>query len=101
MPARCRAGTAVLAFQGPQIACPLRERSGLVSRDCLMPERRHFTQTQSLAERLAQEAKRLREEAKSLPAGPRREDTLRKARQAETGLHMNAWLTSPRLQPPD
>jgi hypothetical protein len=64
-----------------------------------MPRRR-FKQTQSLEERLAEEAKRLREEAKSLPPGAVREALLRRARQAETGSHMTEWLTSPGLRPP-
>lgn len=63
--------------------------------------RRRYNQTQSLEERLAQEAKRLREEAKSLPPGAGREALLRKARQAETGSHMSRWLSSPGLQPPE
>jgi hypothetical protein len=62
--------------------------------------RRRFKQTQSLEERLSEEAKRLREEAKLLPAGAAREALLRKARQAETGSHMSEWLSSPGLQPP-
>jgi len=65
-----------------------------------MKQRRRFTQTVSLEERLAEEAKRLREQAKTLPHGAQREDLLRKARQAETGSHMSEWLRSPGLQPP-
>lgn len=64
-------------------------------------ERRHFKQTRSLEERLSEEAKRLREEAKLLPPGAVREAMLRKARQAETGSHMTEWLTSPGLRPPE
>jgi hypothetical protein len=63
-------------------------------------DRRLFNQTQSLEERLADEAKRLRAEAKLLPAGAARDDLIRKARQAETGSHMSEWLRSPGLQPP-
>jgi hypothetical protein len=62
--------------------------------------RRRFQQTVSLEERLSEEAKRLREEAKSLPPGPGRDILIRKARQAETGSHMSEWLRSPELQPP-
>ena len=54
----------------------------------------------SLEKRLAQEAQRLREEAKLLPPGIVREDTLRKARQCETGSHISEWLRSPDLKPP-
>ena len=57
-------------------------------------------QTESLEARLAQEAKRLREEAKLLPPGAQRDELIRKARQAETGSHMTEWLTSPGLRPP-
>jgi tetraacyldisaccharide-1-P 4'-kinase len=65
-----------------------------------MQQRRRFRQTETLEERLADEAKRLLEEAKLLPAGPLREQVLRKARQAETGAHVSEWLRSPGLQPP-
>ena len=63
-------------------------------------DRRWFKQAKSLEIRLAEEAKRLREEAKSLPPGAVREALLRKARQAETGSHISEWLASPGLQPP-
>ena len=66
-----------------------------------MQTRRRFKQTVSLEERLAEEARRLREEAELLPHGPIREAALRKARQAETGSHMSEWLTSPGLKPPE
>ncbi|WP_334395111.1 hypothetical protein [Bradyrhizobium sp. AZCC 2289] len=63
--------------------------------------RRRFKQTKSLEERLSEEAKRLREKAKSLPPGAVREGLLRKARQAETASRINEWLSSPGLQPPE
>jgi hypothetical protein len=63
-------------------------------------ERRRFKQTLSLEVRLAEEAKRLRAQAKSLPPGAAREDLLRRARQAETGAHISEWLSSPELQTP-
>jgi hypothetical protein len=63
--------------------------------------RRRFKQTQSLEERLSEEAKRLRGEAKSLPPGAEREALLRKARQAETGSNISEWLSSPGLKSPD
>ncbi|MHC2288740.1 MULTISPECIES: hypothetical protein [Bradyrhizobium] len=65
-----------------------------------MLKRRRFKQTRSLEERLAEEAKRLREEARLLPHGPAREQVIRKARQCETGSHMSEWLKSPGLKPP-
>jgi hypothetical protein len=63
--------------------------------------RRRFAQTTSLEERLADEARRLREEAELLPHGPVRDAAIRKARQAETGSHMSEWLRSSGLQPPE
>ena len=63
-------------------------------------QRRRVKQIQSLEDRLAEEAKRLREKAKLLPPGAARETLLRKARQAETGSHISEWLRSPGLQPP-
>jgi hypothetical protein len=61
---------------------------------------RQFKQLKSLEERLSEEAKRLREEARLLPPGAAREALIRRARQAETGSHMSEWLSSPELQPP-
>ncbi len=63
--------------------------------------RRRFKQTKSLEERLSEQAKRLREEAKLLSPGAVREGLLRKARQAETASRINEWLSSPGLQPPE
>ena len=64
-------------------------------------QRRRFKQTEILEVRLAEEAKRLREEAKSLPHGAAREALLRKARQCDTGSHVSEWLRSPGLRPPE
>ena len=66
-----------------------------------MQHRRRFKHILSFEERLAKEAKRLREQAKALPPGVEREELMRKARQAETASHMNEWLTSPGLRPPE
>ncbi|MGY4282710.1 hypothetical protein ACVWXO_001930 [Bradyrhizobium sp. LM2.7] len=66
-----------------------------------MGARRRFSQSSPLEERLAEEAKSLREQAKKLPDGPQREALLRRARQNEVGAHMTEWLTSPGLQPPE
>ena len=63
--------------------------------------RRRFKQAVSLKQRLIEEAKRLREEAKLLPPGPDRDILIRKARQAETGSHMSEWLRSSELKSPE
>lgn len=65
-----------------------------------MERRRRFKQVQSLEIRLAEEAERLREQARKLPPCAERENLLRRARQADTGSHMSEWLRSPGLQPP-
>jgi hypothetical protein len=66
-----------------------------------MPQqRRHLRQVKSLEERLADEAKRLRGEARLLLPGAVREQLLRKARQAETGSQVSEWLRSPGLRAP-
>ena len=51
--------------------------------------------------RLAQEVLRVKEQIKSLPQGRERELLSRKARQLETTLHINEWLSSPGLKPPE
>jgi hypothetical protein len=61
-------------------------------------QRRRFKQSKSLEERLSEEAKRLRAEAKLLPPGAVRDEMIRKAQQAETGSRINEWLTSPGLR---
>jgi hypothetical protein len=66
-----------------------------------MIKRRRFKQTTTLEERLALEARQLRDAAARQPPGMKREDLLRKARQCETGSHMSEWLRSPSLQPPE
>jgi hypothetical protein len=63
-------------------------------------QRRHFTQIESLEVRLANEAAKLRKEARGTAHGIERERLMRRARQAETGSHISEWLGSPGLQPP-
>jgi len=63
-------------------------------------QRRRFKHILTFPERLDQEAERLRKEADKLPHGPERDGLLRKARQAETALHVNDWLSSPGLRSP-
>jgi hypothetical protein len=51
-------------------------------------------------QRLAQEAHRVKERAKTLPQGKERELLSREARQLETASHIGEWMSSPGLQPP-
>ena len=62
--------------------------------------RRHFQQTKTRQQRLADEIVRLREEARALAPGRRRELLLHRARQNETAMQINAWLYSPGLRAP-
>jgi hypothetical protein len=62
--------------------------------------RRRFSQVETLEQRLATEASRLREQAKLLGPGVLRETLLRKARQTEMAAQMTEWLQSPGLRPP-
>jgi hypothetical protein len=64
-------------------------------------QRSRFMQSQPLEERLADEAQRLRGQAKLLRPGAAREALIRRAREAETGADMSAWLQSTGLRPPE
>jgi hypothetical protein len=57
-------------------------------------------QIKSFEKRLADDAKRLREEAKLFLPGAARDYALRQAGQAETGSHISGWLRSPGLRSP-
>jgi hypothetical protein len=60
-------------------------------------QRRRFKHVLTFPDRLEKEAKALKEK---VPPGKEREVMLRKARQADTALHINEWLSSPGLRPP-
>jgi hypothetical protein len=66
----------------------------------MQQQRRGFKQIDPLDKRLAEEAQRLRKEARGTPPGVERERLIRKARQAETAFHINEWLSSPGLKSP-
>jgi hypothetical protein len=53
-----------------------------------------------LQDRLMPEVMLLKDEANELPPGPLRDARIRKARRTVTASHVNAWLSSPGLQPP-
>jgi hypothetical protein len=59
-----------------------------------MSNKSQVAQDQPLEGRLAEEAKRLRARAKTLPPGDRREEMLKKAEQAEVAVHMSKFLQS-------
>jgi hypothetical protein len=73
----------------------------LKGKERAMLKRRRFKQDKALGERLIEEAKRARAEACQLPPGAEREDLLKKARQADTAAHINDWMNSSGLRPPE
>lgn len=64
-------------------------------------ERRHIGKPiQTLRQRLTDDIGRRRDEARTLPPGLRRENLLRRAKQDETAIQIDAWLSSPGLRAP-
>jgi hypothetical protein len=66
----------------------------------MVKRRRRYKQTATLALRLAREANRLRDRANGLAPGPEQTRLLRKIRQTETALRIDAWLASTGAPPP-
>ena len=62
-----------------------------------MNKRRRFKQTKTLEVRLAEEARRLREQAQLLPRGRRRDAVERKAVQVEAACEVTELLRLPRV----
>ena len=60
-----------------------------------MQKRRRFKQTKTLEVRLAEEASRLREQARTLPRGRLRDEVERKAVQVETACEVSELLRLP------
>jgi hypothetical protein len=65
-----------------------------------MVNRRRFKQNSTLQDRLQAFASEVRAKAEALPPGTERDELMRKARQADTTLHLHDWANSPGLQPP-
>jgi hypothetical protein len=64
-------------------------------------QRKRVKHTATFEERLAEEVIKFKQAAEQQPPGSMaRELLLRRARQAETAAHINAWLRSPGLRPP-
>jgi hypothetical protein len=61
---------------------------------------RLFERILSFPDRPEEEARRLKEQARTMRAGKEREMLLRQARHLETAARIKEWLTSPGLQPP-
>jgi hypothetical protein len=65
-----------------------------------MRVQRGLTQLKPLKDRLAEFAADARKAADELPPGARRDEALKRARQADTAAHIEAWANSSGLQTP-
>jgi hypothetical protein len=65
-----------------------------------MQTRRRFKQTETLEQRLSQQAAELRELACKMEPGFERDRLTRMARQSETASRMSEWLRSPSRRRP-
>jgi hypothetical protein len=65
-----------------------------------MFERQRFKQSASLKDRLAAFAQEAEQCAEALPAGPERDEMLKKAKRAQAATEIDAWANLPELQPP-
>jgi hypothetical protein len=65
-----------------------------------MSHRRRFKQTVTLRDRLLAYANLTRDKAAALRPAPEQDALLKKARQADVAANIDAWATSPGLQPP-
>jgi hypothetical protein len=62
--------------------------------------RGRFKQLLPLAQRLVEEAQRLRKEASDTSPGIEQQRLTQRAQQAETAYQINQWITSPGLRAP-
>ena len=65
----------------------------------MIKRRNRVEQTVSFKERLQSFAKDLRQEASSMPPCERKSALLKRARVADTAVHIDAWVSSPALAP--
>ena len=62
---------------------------------------RRRSKPHSFVEQLTLEKARLEAQPENLSGGPERDTLMEKIRQIETASHINEWLSSPGLKPPD
>jgi hypothetical protein len=55
----------------------------------------------TIEEKWRQQSEEAKQEAEMLPHGKERDALVRKARQLETASHINQWLSSAELKPPE
>ncbi|MGY3588166.1 hypothetical protein ACVIGB_002875 [Bradyrhizobium sp. USDA 4341] len=66
----------------------------------MQQRRRYQPEAEPLYNRLADEAERLRKQARGTPPGIERGSLIRRARQIETASYISEWLPSPGLRAP-
>jgi hypothetical protein len=64
-------------------------------------EQASFNQISRFNQSPSAQAERLRKETRGTPAGVRRDQLFRRARQIEIASDVQKWLASPGLQPPE
>ncbi len=57
--------------------------------------------TKTIEEKWREQREVILEQAKTLPHGRERDELMRKARQLQTASHINEWISSPGLRPPE
>jgi hypothetical protein len=55
----------------------------------------------TIEEKWHQQSEAAMTQAERMPSGHERDQLLRRARQLETASHINQWLSSPELKPPN
>jgi hypothetical protein len=64
-------------------------------------QQRSSSKPHSFEDRIAAEKSRVEEQLAGISHGPQRDELVKKIRQLDTASHLNEWLRSPGLQPPE
>jgi len=64
-------------------------------------QQRSRSKSHSFEDRIAAEKARVEEQLNGVSHGPQRDALVKKIRQLDTASHLNDWLISPGLQPPE
>jgi hypothetical protein len=64
-------------------------------------QQRSRSKLNSFEDRIAAEKARVEEQLAEVSHGPQRDALVKKIRQLDTASHLNEWLCSPGLQPPE
>ena len=64
-------------------------------------QQRSHSKSHSFQDRIAAEKSRVEEQLAGVSHGPQRDALVKKIRQLDIANHLNEWLMSPGLQPPE